>query len=101
MKTSPSTILASALRAFFSQHLPLTRGLSPKTLLSYRDAFVLLLRFLATRHACQVVDLEEGLGDRELRLDWTDPDGVQRAWYYIEIALDPEDENTVYVMSAS
>ena len=58
MKASPPTILASALRAFFGQHLPLTRGLSPKTLLSYRDAFVLLLRFLATRHACQVVDLD-------------------------------------------
>ena len=26
---------------------------------------------------------------------------LQRAWYYIEIALDPKDENTVYVMSAS
>ena len=58
MKTSPPTILASTLRAFFGQHLPLTRGLSPKTLLSYRDAFVLLLRFLATRHACKVVDLD-------------------------------------------
>ncbi len=58
MKTPPPTTLASALRAFFAQHLPLTRGLSPKTLLSYRDAFVLLLRFLATRHTCQVVDLD-------------------------------------------
>jgi site-specific recombinase XerD len=58
VKTSPTTILASALRAFFGQHLPLTRGLSPKTILSYRDAFVLLLRFLATRHACQVVELD-------------------------------------------
>ena len=58
MKTSSPTILASALRAFFDQHLPLTRGLSPKTILSYRDAFVLLLRFLATRHLCQVVDLD-------------------------------------------
>lgn len=67
MKTSPPTILASALRAFFSQHLPLTRGLSPKTLLSYRDAFVLLVRFLATRHACQVVDLDVGhLGPEDL-----------------------------------
>jgi len=58
VKTSPPTILASALRAFFSQHLPLTRGLSPKTILSYRDAFVLLLRFLAIRHTCEVVDLD-------------------------------------------
>ena len=26
---------------------------------------------------------------------------IQRAWYYIEVAPDPNDENTVYVMSAS
>ncbi|MBE3100582.1 MAG: tyrosine-type recombinase/integrase [Planctomycetes bacterium] len=58
MKPPPLTTLASALRTFFSQHLPMTRGLSPRTLQSYRDAFVLLLRFLATRHHCGVVDLD-------------------------------------------
>ncbi len=47
-----------ALRVFFAQHLPLTRGLSPRTVLSYRDTFVLLLRFLAERHGREVVDLE-------------------------------------------
>tara|TARA_B110000503_G_scaffold143797_1_gene248847 strand:- start:21504 stop:24464 length:2961 start_codon:yes stop_codon:yes gene_type:complete len=26
---------------------------------------------------------------------------LQRAWYYIELSLDPNDENTVYVLSAS
>jgi len=52
------TKLAAVLRAFFAQHLPLTRGLSSRTVLSYRDTFVLLLRFLATRHDCGVVDLE-------------------------------------------
>ena len=52
------TKFATALRAFFAQHLPLTRGLSPRTVLSYRDTFVLLLRFLAVRHGCGVVDLE-------------------------------------------
>ena len=26
---------------------------------------------------------------------------IQRAWYYIELALDPQDENVVYVLSAS
>ena len=26
---------------------------------------------------------------------------LQRAWYYIEVETDPNDENTVYVMSAS
>src|SRR5215471_21776101 len=58
MTTSSPTKFATALRAFFAQHLPLTRGLSPRTVLSYRDTFVLLLRFLAERHACGVVDLE-------------------------------------------
>jgi integrase/recombinase XerD len=52
------TKFATALRAFFGQHLPLTRGLSSRTVLSYRDTFVLLLRFLAERHGCGVVDLE-------------------------------------------
>jgi integrase/recombinase XerD len=52
------TKLATALRAFFAQHLPLTRGLSPRTVLSYRDTFVLLLRFLAMRHECAIVDLD-------------------------------------------
>jgi len=54
----PSTSFATALRAFFSQHLPLTRGLSPRTVTSYRDTFVLLLRFLAERYHCYVVALD-------------------------------------------
>ena len=57
MPRSP-TKFATALRAFFSRQLPLTRGLSPRTVLSYRDTFVLLLRFLAERHGCAVVDLD-------------------------------------------
>jgi len=56
--TPAPTRFAAALRAFFAQHLPLTRGLSPRTVLSYRDTFVLLLRFLALRHRCGVADLE-------------------------------------------
>jgi integrase/recombinase XerD len=52
------TALAIALRAFFLEHLPLVRGLSPNTVLSYRDAFVLLLRFLAVHHGCRIVDLD-------------------------------------------
>ena len=36
---------------------------------------------------------------------WTRVSGdhrlIQRAWYYIELALDPQDENVVYVLSAS
>jgi integrase/recombinase XerD len=56
VKPSP-TALATALRAFFVQHLPLTRGLSPRTVASYRDTFVLMLRFLASRHQRDVVNL--------------------------------------------
>lgn len=58
MKNPRPTKLARALRAFFSEHMPLTRGLSPHTVQSYRDAFVLLLRFLEVRHRCRVIDLE-------------------------------------------
>lgn len=59
--------LARALRRFFADHMPLARGLSPHTVRSYRDAFALLLRFLATRKGRQVVDLD---------LPDLDPDGV-------------------------
>lgn len=57
MTSSSASTFAAALRAFFSQHLPLTRGLSPCTVTSYRDTFVLLLRFLSLRHGHEVVDL--------------------------------------------
>jgi integrase/recombinase XerD len=60
VKGNHPTTFALALRAFFSEHMPLTRGLSPHTVLSYRDALVLLLRFLATRHQCAVVELDLG-----------------------------------------
>ena len=51
-------MLAKALRVFFAEHLPLTRGLSRHTVHSYRDAMMLLLRFLGVRHRCRVVDLD-------------------------------------------
>ncbi|UCE04134.1 MAG: tyrosine-type recombinase/integrase [Candidatus Latescibacterota bacterium] len=38
--------------------MPLSRGLSPHTVRSYRDAFALLLRFLAARRGRQVVELD-------------------------------------------
>jgi integrase/recombinase XerD len=57
MKTSSLMEFATTLRAFFTQYLPLTRGLSPRTVSNYRDSFVLLLRYLATRHHCDVVDV--------------------------------------------
>ena len=43
--TSPNT-LGRALRGFFADHLPRVRGASPHTVRSYRDTFVLLLRFV-------------------------------------------------------
>ncbi|MFQ5699949.1 MAG: site-specific integrase [Myxococcota bacterium] len=50
--------LGHALRGFFADHLPRVRGTSPHTVLSYRDAFTLLLRFLAARHGHAVVALD-------------------------------------------
>lgn len=50
--------LARALRAFFADHLPRIRGMSPHTVSSYRDACTLLLRFLAEHHRRAVVKLD-------------------------------------------
>jgi integrase/recombinase XerD len=50
--------LADTLRWFFAEHLPGIRGVSPHTLRSYRDTFVLLLRYLAARHQRPVIQLE-------------------------------------------
>jgi len=55
---SRSTALARALRSFFADHLPAVRGVSPHTVCSYRDAFMLLLRFLAARRGLPVVRLD-------------------------------------------
>jgi integrase/recombinase XerD len=57
-RQAPPNTLARALRAFFADHLPRVRGLSPHTVRSYRDAFTLLLRFLAKRKGRDVVDLD-------------------------------------------
>ena len=50
--------LARALRAFFADHLPRIRGMSPHTVSSYRDACTLLLRFLAEHRRRAVVKLD-------------------------------------------
>ena len=50
--------LARALRAFFADHLPRVRGTSPHTIRNYRDSFVLLLRFVATRSQRSVIQLD-------------------------------------------
>ena len=48
MKRKLPNALARALRDFFGDYLPGLRGMSPYTIQSYRDALVLLLRFLAS-----------------------------------------------------
>jgi len=50
--------LGRALRDFFADYLPTIRGMSSHTVCSYRDAFKLLLRFLAERHGRPVVRLD-------------------------------------------
>jgi integrase/recombinase XerD len=55
--TSPN-LLARCLRDYFTDHLPRLRGMSPHTILSYRDSLVLLLRFLAPTRKRQVADLD-------------------------------------------
>lgn len=58
MRPATPNSLADALRRFFTDHLPGVRGVSHHTIRSYRDALVLLLRFLATRHKRAVVQLD-------------------------------------------
>lgn len=58
MKATIPNSLACALRRFFADYLPRVRGASPHTVLSYRDALALLLRFLAERHGRLVVELD-------------------------------------------
>jgi site-specific recombinase XerD len=67
MRSAIPNSLACALRSFFTDHLPGVRGASPHTVLSYRDAFTLLLRFLAARHGRPVDKLD---------LDCFSPDSV-------------------------
>ena len=50
--------LASTLRAFFGDHLPTIRGVSPHTIRSYRDSVALLLRFLASTTKRPVATLD-------------------------------------------
>ncbi len=58
MKPGAPNTFAQALRRFFVEHLPGVRGASVHTVRSYRDALALLLRFLATRTARPVVELD-------------------------------------------
>ena len=58
MRPAGPNTLARSLRGFFTDYLPRIRGMSPHTVHSYRDSFVLLLRFLAKRRERAVVDLD-------------------------------------------
>ncbi len=58
MKTTQSSALARALRGFLADHLPKVRAASPHTVLSYRDALALFLRFLAARRRRPLVHLD-------------------------------------------
>jgi site-specific recombinase XerD len=50
--------LARTLRAFFTDHLPHLRGVSPHTIESYRYALILLLRFMTTCRGHRVDELD-------------------------------------------
>ena len=67
MTTHLPNSLSRSLRAFFTTHLPNLLGFSRHTVLSYRDSFVLLLRFVSKYHGRAVVELEfEQLGPTEI-----------------------------------
>ena len=68
MKTKCPNTLATLLQKFFGIHLPIERGLSPHTIQSYRDALVLLLRFIAAQKNCPASTLDlKDLGREEIR----------------------------------
>src|ERR1043165_5395092 len=58
MKTPSPNTLGRTLRRFFMDHLPRVRGASSHTIQSYRDAFVLLLRFVAAQRRAPVTKLD-------------------------------------------
>ena len=67
MKAVLPNTLARTLRGFFADHLPRVRGTIPHTVHSYRDTFVLLLRFIADRRRRSVADLDvEDLGPQDV-----------------------------------
>ena len=76
MKPTAPNLLATCLRAYFTDHLPRLRGLSPNTVLSYRDSLILLLRFLVTEGKREACDLD---------LDDIEPDRVLAFLNYLEI----------------
>ena len=76
MKAKKPNLLASLLQNFFSNHLPILRGMSPHTIQSYRDSLVLLLRFLALHKNRPASTLD--LGDLDLK-------GIQDFLVHLEL----------------
>jgi len=67
MKQTIPNDLAIALRDFFADYLPRLRGMSPHTILSYRDTFTLLIRFVAKSKSRPAFTLDlEDLGSPEV-----------------------------------
>jgi len=58
MSTTKTTAFARHLQWYFNDYLPGTRGVSPQTVLSYRDTWVLLLRYLVTTERIDLTTLE-------------------------------------------
>jgi integrase/recombinase XerD len=58
MKSASPNALARTVHGFFGEYVPELRALSRHTLLSYRDTFALLLRFLAESHGADPTTLD-------------------------------------------
>jgi len=69
MKTHQPTQLGHAVVRFFQEYLPSLRGMSPHTLRSYRDALVLLLRFLVhdLHRPIEALEIPDLSADRVIR----------------------------------
>lgn len=72
MTHTNTNTLAAAVQHFFAAHLPCVRGLSPHTIRSYRDAFSLLLRFMAEHCRRPLATLDFDDLDPELILTFLD-----------------------------
>jgi len=75
MKRELPNLLGAIVRDYFTDHLPRVRGTSPHTIHSYRDTFMLLLRFLSERSKRTVAELD---------LKDLDPPGILAFLSYLE-----------------
>lgn len=75
MKTRETNILGVALKDFFYRYLPQLRGMSPHTILNYRDSLKLFLQFLIE---------QENISVSELTIEKIEPDEVIAFLNYLE-----------------